>query len=152
MNPYNGFPPSFRHRQGQALNDAFRDGVLARPIACELCELQRGDGATIHAHLEDYHRIETFVGLCFCCHMGLHRRYSEPDVWSSWLASVEALWTPPVTAGYTTFIGAWWGQWKRPIAVAASAERRRLPAWVAALPDVEPDLYRPDPDPILFND
>lgn len=134
---YNGFPPEYRDKQGGRVYAAFRKGTLTRPTACIVCNLDTTVGATVHAHNEDYHQPLNYVGVCYCCHMAIHRRYQEPDTWVTYLDSIAAGWQPPRTSNYRDFINAF-----RSTRHHANMEPTiTLNTWVTDLPLIEPDLY-----------
>lgn len=69
------------------MNDLFESGGWIRPRVCELCERQ---DRPIQAHLEDYDRPETWVGLCIRCHMALHNRARYPASWNGLIARMDS--------------------------------------------------------------
>ena len=87
MNPYNGFSGAYRDKVGRWMNGMFDSGRWVRPTVCELCD--RGD-RRIQAHLEDYDRPESWVGLCIRCHMALHNRARYPARWNGLIAEMDA--------------------------------------------------------------
>lgn len=135
--PYNGFPGDYRQQQGNQVYKGFRNGTLTRPTTCIVCGLTKADGATIHAHNENYHTPLDYVGICYCCHMALHRRYQAPDVWVAWLTHTTTGWTPPITADYKQFIAAFYARAKR----EPGQPIKPVSEWAASLPLEEPDLY-----------
>jgi hypothetical protein len=133
-NPYNGFPPSYRDKQGNLQYKLFKSGVLLRPTSCEMCRLTTSQHATIHAHCEDYHDVTEFTGLCFCCHMALHRRFSELGKWYRWRDLVASGWQPARTKDYRVFMDLHFH-------LPQPGDDVDLTNWCFTLPDVEPDLY-----------
>lgn len=135
--PYNGFPADYRDKQGDKVYKAFRNGTLERPTTCIVCGLTKDDGAIMQAHNEDYHRPFNYVGICYFCHMAVHRRYQAPTVWIAFLRHLAAGWTPPTTSDYGEFIRAFYGRAKR----EPGEPVKPVSDWAASLPLEEPDLY-----------
>lgn len=117
---------------------AFRSGKAQRPTTCIVCNLTTTDGATVHAHNEDYHNPWDYVGVCYCCHMAIHRRYTEPATWLAYLNRIQSGWQPPQTQDYRKFIEAFRGSYKHK---TPPSNPLALDPWVTALPLEEPDLY-----------
>lgn len=135
--PYNGFPAAYRNKRGAVQTELFKSGELRRPTECVMCELTRMDGAIIHAHCEDYHNIAEYQGLCFCCHMAVHRRFQEINLWHDWRDLMTSGRQPPKTWDYKFFMDKWF---HLPI-LELVAEDINLDNWSFTLPDLEPDLY-----------
>jgi hypothetical protein len=132
--PYNGFPAAFRERQGGAVYKAFREGRIQRPTECIICGITSADGATIQAHNEDYYEPFDYVGICFCCHMAIHKRFSNLTQWRRWRASATSGWKPPRTRDYRIFIKVF-------EALRDTDNTPDYTNWSYLLPDREPDLY-----------
>lgn len=137
---YNGFSAAYRDKQGGKVYKAFRDGKLERPTECTICHLTTKDGATIQAHNEDYHEPFTFIGICFYCHMAVHKRFGTGlNAWHEYRAAVTRGWQPPRGRDYRRFSDFW----------ATLQAGLQLPHpnepdysnWSWLLPDHEPDLY-----------
>lgn len=146
-NPYNGFPAGYRDKQGRKVYNGFRSGVLKRPIQCTVCNQHDFEGALIHAHNEDYHNPLNFVGICFPCHMAVHRRFKDIKRWYVWRERIASGWQPPKIRDYRVFIDIWNSLPDTPTGEIGEG-------WIWDLPDEEPDLYtgrEPDaPDGALF--
>lgn len=80
-NPYNGFTGAERRRGEQVLQVLRRQGIIAKPAACDIC----GKIERIGYHGEDYFDPFSMARLCFPCHMALHRRFKSPDKWQALL-------------------------------------------------------------------
>lgn len=135
--PYNGFPAAYRDKQGGAVYKAFRNGTLERPTQCVACSLTTQDGATIQAHNEDYHEPLEFVGICFYCHMAIHKRFNSLDLWRRYRQLVSRGWQPPRGRDYRKFIYLWEALERVPMPNTPADYRNFL--WLLA--DNEPDLY-----------
>ncbi len=131
---YNGFPAAYRDKQGGAVYKAFRAGELSRPTQCIICNLNTDDGATIQAHNEDYHEPLQFVGICFCCHMAIHKRFSNLPQWKIWRARATSGWKPPRTRDYRVFIKVF-------ETLKPADNTPDYSNWSYLLSDTEPDLY-----------
>lgn len=140
MKAFNGFPGWYRNQVGRELSSAIRAGKLKARVSCAMCGLRRRDGAVLHNHLEDYHRMETFVVLCFCCHMAVHHRYGDPRRWGLWLGAIREGRKPPKASGYGTFRHAW-SQLPH-LDPPVEAPRDRV-SWAERLPVRELNLYKP---------
>lgn len=135
-NPYNGWTSAEREKGGRVQYAAFRSGTHTKPTTCELCGTTTAHGTQVHAHCEDYDRPLEYHGLCYSCHMGLHRRYREPVLWVAWLKVVASGRRPRPTISYRVFLESW-----RHGPDADHGDRPRpIPRWVIDLPLVEPDL------------
>ena len=132
---YNGFPATYRDKQGGAVYKAFKSGALLRPTVCVMCNLT-ADQATVHAHNEDYHEPDTYVGLCFFCHMAVHKRFSNLNNWYRYRDLVCSGWQPPRNRDYRIFIRVWDN-------LPALTSQPVFTNWSWILPDSEPDLYTP---------
>ncbi len=87
MSTYNGFPGAYRDRVQAELNRMWESGLWDPPTECAVCA--QTDGA-IHGHLEDYSQPETYVPLCITCHLILHMRFRQPDLWAEFTAWIRA--------------------------------------------------------------
>ncbi len=87
MSTYNGFDGAYRQRVQDELNAMWASGLWEPPSECVVCA--QADGA-IHGHLEDYSRPETYVPLCITCHLILHMRFRQPDLWEQYTAWIRA--------------------------------------------------------------
>ncbi len=131
---YNGFSAAYRQKQGGAVYKAFTEGRILRPTSCLLCGLKVEDGATIHAHNEDYHEPFDFIGICFCCHMAVHKRFDNLPAWHVWQKNVSSGWKPPRTRDYRVFIKVF--ESLKPVDNTPDFTN-----WAYLLLDTEPDLY-----------
>lgn len=140
--PYNGFPAAFRDKVGGRVYRAFKSGKIKRPTECIMCHLTVEDGATIQAHNEDYHEPYTYVGICFYCHMAIHKRFGRGlPAWKKYRAAVIRGWQPPRNRDYRRF-AEWWETLEGSTALAAKEPSDPdYGNWSWLLPDVEPDLY-----------
>lgn len=136
--PYNGFPAAYRDKQGGAVYKAFRDGTRERPTKCIACNLTTNDNATIQAHNEDYHEPLEYVGICFYCHMAIHKRFSDLNRWRIYRNLVCRGWQPPRGRDYRRFAELWA---KLPIAENMLESPPDYRNWLWLLADNEPDLY-----------
>lgn len=145
---YNGFPAKYRDQQGGAVYKAFRSGEMKRPDTCVMCGLT-ADKATVHAHNEDYHEPLTFVGLCYFCHMAVHKRFDNLPTWYRWRELVCTGWQPPRNRDYRIFIEVWNKllKYDKP---ELKPEHYRNWSWL--LPDHEPDLYTERAGLLDYND
>lgn len=132
---YNGFPAAYRDKQGGAVYKAFKSGALDRPNVCVMCGLT-ADQATVHAHNEDYHEPDTYVGLCYYCHMAVHKRFDNLRNWYQWRDLVCSGWQPPRNRDYRIFIRVWDN-------LPALTSQPDHTNWAWTLTDHEPDLYTP---------
>lgn len=134
--PYNGFPASYRQKQGSRVYEAFKSGEIARPDKCVMCAREaEGYRLLIQAHNEDYHDPFGFVGVCFPCHMAIHARFKNPHTWHRWRDAVASGWQPPRTRDYRVFREIWESFRVKPVGEVDETN------WAFSLPDVEPDLY-----------
>lgn len=96
MNPYNGFTPSQRMKAFRWLKAQDREPVEV----CDAC----GSKANVNPHSEDYSEpfgdhIGAFA-LCYACHMMVHCRFKNLDLWLVYCGEVRLglrLQDPPVT-------------------------------------------------------
>lgn len=85
---YNGFSPAERAEGGRLQTQAFRAGTIPRPMVCAGCGLTDGKRPVI-AHLEDYSKpLSAIMPTCTYCHNALHVRFTNPDRWRMYLASI----------------------------------------------------------------
>ncbi|WP_039828125.1 hypothetical protein [Nocardia testacea] len=87
LSTYNGFPGEYRDRVQTELNKMWASSLWEPPSVCVVCE--QADGA-IHGHLEDYSQPESYVPLCITCHLILHTRFRQPDLWTEYCAWIRA--------------------------------------------------------------
>jgi hypothetical protein len=139
---YNGFPAEYRNRREAERSKLFKTGSMKRPLRCRACGLHSFDGATIHAHDEDYHDLAAFVGLCYCCHMAVHKRFQDLKRWDAWRRAVSAGWKPPMTRDYRLFIKLWESP-QKPFDGVPDINN-----WLWLLSDNEPDLFT-GRDPVI---
>lgn len=83
---YNGFSPSERSAAGNLIRRKIREGKWVPLISCDACGQAVG---VIHAHLEDYSKPETYMPMCFVCHMLLHCRFRAPGAFYSYVTLLE---------------------------------------------------------------
>lgn len=145
---YNGFPAKYRDKQGGEVYKAFRSGQLTRPDTCVMCGLTAQE-ATVHAHNEDYHEPLTFVGLCYFCHMAVHKRFDSLPRWYRWRELVCTGWQPPRNRDYRVFIAVWDKILTKPKPQLETPHYRN---WSWLLPDQEPDLYTERAGLLEYND
>jgi hypothetical protein len=136
-NPYNGFPAAYRDKQGRPIYAAFKSGKLRRPTECVGCKANSFEGAPIMAHNEDYHNPTNFVGVCYGCHMAIHKRFQDIPTWQKWCDLTADGWQPPYSRDYRVFLETWFGV-SREIVEKPSALN-----WLHSLPLKEPNLYNP---------
>lgn len=139
---YNGFPAQYRDKQGGKIYKAFKSGELTRPDTCIMCGLTAKE-ATIHAHNEDYHNPDTFVGVCYYCHMAVHKRFSSLQKWYKWRELVCTGWQPPRNRDYRVFVTVWDGILR---VTGPEMQKDNYLNWSWTLPDEEPDLYSGQPE------
>jgi hypothetical protein len=89
---YNGFSPVQRESVQRFLNQEWNAGRLPRPTQCIACEQTEG---AIHGHLENYDQPQTFVALCITCHLVLHCRFRQAQVWLDYVDHIAAGWQAP---------------------------------------------------------
>jgi hypothetical protein len=136
---YNGFPATYRDKQGGRVYREFRSGKQIRPDTCRLCGLKDYE-ATVQAHNEDYHEPDTFIGICFYCHMAVHKRFDSLKRWQKWRELVSSGWQPPRNRDYRIFIKVW----DDILAVSnQNPQTTDYSNWAWTLTDYEPDLYSP---------
>jgi len=136
-NPYNGFPGAYRTKQAAKQNLLFKSGKMRRPNSCKACGLTEQEGATIHCHSEDYSNIHETFGVCFSCHMAIHRRFKDLATWQKWCDLISDGWQPPYGRDYERFLETWYGVSREIV------ERPNALNWLHSLPLVEPNLYNP---------
>ena len=134
---YNGFSAQYRDKQGGQVYKAFKKGELKRPDTCTMCKLTEAQ-ATIHAHNEDYHEPLTFVGLCYFCHMAVHKRFESTPRWYRWRDLICTGWQPPRNRDYRVFADVWQSILKQP---QPELKKEDYINWSWTLPDHEPDLF-----------
>ncbi len=90
MNSYNGFSPKQRYRALDWLKAEYKAGRRHRPRVCDACGQTEG---VIEPHSEDYSEpfgdhIGAF-GLCYRCHMMIHCRFRNRQVWDAYRQAVR---------------------------------------------------------------
>lgn len=145
LKTYNGFSGAYREKQGRKVYAAFKRGDLPKPSLCVGCGATPERGYHLMAHNEDYHRPFGFVEICFSCHMAVHRRFKELDIWYRYRDLAANGWEPPRGRDYEKWVSTWY-----------SLKRAQIPelkntSWLHTLPDVEPDLYTEDAAEGLFD-
>lgn len=158
---YNGFPTAYRSEQGRKTYGAFSTGELERPTQCVMCGHRKGVGAeninslmrmpTLQAHQEDYHRpmaMDSVVGVCFFCHMAIHRRFQNITTWRKWATLVSMGWRPPTGRDYRDFAITWSIIGRKEVELVQASKN-----FAHILPEVEPDYYtgRKLGDPLIFD-
>lgn len=88
--PYNGFSADERSRGGRWYRTELAAGRRSRPTKCDACGQTAG---IIDAHSEDYsapygEHIGAF-GLCYRCHMMIHCRFRNPEIWKHYVREVS---------------------------------------------------------------
>jgi hypothetical protein len=78
VGPYNGFTPDERLRHWQKAVILRRLGRFPNPSACAVC----GTDKRVGWHSEHYYDLTRCIGLCWPCHMALHRRFARPQGWA----------------------------------------------------------------------
>ncbi len=136
---YNGFPPKYREKQGYAVYKMFKNGELPKPSQCIGCQNSTDNGATIMAHNENYHTPLNYVEICYHCHMAVHYRFKDPLTWRKWCDLTANDWQPPKGRDYKVFLRVW--VWVR---TTETVLPKKL-TWLHTLPDIEPNLYEPEP-------
>lgn len=134
---YNGFPGKYRESQGRKQSNLFKTGAVKRPTQCKACGITTGEGGTIHSHSEDYSNIYEVHGVCFCCHMAIHKRFQDLKTWAKWADLVSEGWQPPVTRDYDFFMQTWHGLRSETVDTPSKLN------WLHSLPLEEPNLYNP---------
>lgn len=86
MGPYNGFSGAYREQVGRAMAAMVKEGTLPAPKLCRACGQTRG---VIQMHLEDYDRPESYIALCFPCHMVVHCRFGSPVGFDAYVVRLE---------------------------------------------------------------
>ena len=91
MNSYNGFSGAVRQASFDWMKAEIAAGRLRPASRCQACGETRGH---IDFHTEDYSKpwgphiyAHEF---CFRCHMALHARFRQPDVWRRYIEQLEA--------------------------------------------------------------
>ncbi|NQE86286.1 hypothetical protein [Nocardia terpenica] len=81
LSTYNGFPGEYRERVQAELTAMWSSGLWEPPGECAVCYQT---GGAIHGHLEDYSQPETYVPLCIICHLIVHARFREPELFAEY--------------------------------------------------------------------
>lgn len=92
LSTYNGHSGAKRERVQAHLTKMWASGEWPAPAVCLACDQTEG---ALHGHLEDYDRPETYVSLCITCHLLLHCRFRNREVWDAYRARVRAGWQAP---------------------------------------------------------
>jgi hypothetical protein len=103
---YNGWSPQERTATLPVHKAALKDGRLARPTHCSICQCAgsndwRSDDA-VWLHNEDYGNPFDVYHLCRRCHRTLHERFDQPEPWLELVVrhdNTEAAWYAQLTAG-----------------------------------------------------
>ncbi|MGV9668659.1 hypothetical protein [Nocardia niigatensis] len=130
LSTYNGFDGAYREKVQAELERMWTSGLWQRPSECAVCGQTRG---AIHGHLEDYSRPETYVPLCITCHLILHMRFRQPDLWDAYTEWIRAGWRPAPQEQRTAM---------------AAIKRHYLPSAV----DSWPGLLANKPSPVTYLD
>lgn len=90
MKPYNTFTEQERNDAQKWLNQQWASGALTKPFKCDVCGQEEG---IIDAHAEDYRKPfgehTDRYHLCFTCHMVVHCRFSNKQMWNEYRANIE---------------------------------------------------------------
>jgi hypothetical protein len=86
LNAYNGYDHNQRMAAYRWLMKAYEAGTRTKPIHCDACLQSNG---VVEPHSEDYSapygdNIGEY-GLCYRCHMMVHCRYKNNEVWNKYL-------------------------------------------------------------------
>ena len=87
--PYNGWWPEIREQSTPIIAAAYADGRLQRTNTCSVCERIFGD--PVGEHLEDYSQPLAIYPICRKCHMLLHLRFWQRDVWLSHISLLKPM-------------------------------------------------------------
>jgi hypothetical protein len=86
LSNYNGFTGKQREASLRRVHKLWDSGEVPRPAKCDACFQTEG---AIHGHSEDYSNDDVHIPICITCHLILHTRFQQPQLWDLYKKAVR---------------------------------------------------------------